>query len=211
MALAATPPAFTFCSLTTNWWAFVLRGVLALIVAVLAALMPASALIALAIIFGAFSFVDGIFAAIAAVRNIRAGEKWGWLAFNGIVGILTGVVVVLAPFVATFVLALFLWWMIAFWSLASGSLQLITAVRLRKEIKGEVWLVLGGLLSIALGLFIVWMQLTMPLETFLALGWVFAFYAAFFGAAMLMLGFRLRRLARAAGEDEAGKYQAQQA
>ena len=108
MALSATSPAFTFCSITTNWWAFVLRGVLALIVAVLAALMPASALIALAIIFGAFSFVDGIFAAIAAVRNIRAGEKWGWLAFNGIVGILTGVVVVLAPFVATFVLALFL-------------------------------------------------------------------------------------------------------
>ena len=110
-----------------------------------------------------------VFAAIAAVRNIRAGEKWGWLAFNGIVGILTGVVVVLAPFVATFVLALFLWWMIAFWSLASGSLQLITAVRLRKEIKGEVWLVLGGLLSIALGLFIVWMQLTMPLITLLNL------------------------------------------
>ena len=79
----------------------------ALILAVLAVLMPASALLGLTIIFGAFSMVDGIFSLIAAFRNIRAGEKWGWLAFNGVVGIGTGIVVLITPMMASFVLSLF--------------------------------------------------------------------------------------------------------
>ena len=199
MATLANKIPVPVCSLAGNWWTFVLRGVLALILAVLAVLMPASALLGLTIIFGAFSMVDGIFSLIAAFRKIRAGEKWGWLAFNGVVGIGTGIVVLITPMMASFVLSLFLWWMIAFWSSASGIAQIVTAIRLRKKIKGEIWLGLGGLLSIALAGFVIWMLLTAPVETFLALGWVLAFYAAMFGTVMLLLGFRLRRASK--GDD----------
>lgn len=202
----ATKAAITgFCSLTTNWWAFVLRGVLALVIAVLAALMPASAILALAIVFGAFSLVDGIFSLVAAVKNIRAGEKWGWLMFSGLLGIATGIIVVIAPFIASFALALFVWWMIVFWSISTGVMQIITAVRLRKEIEGEIWLGLAGLFSVLVGAFIVWMLLTMPVQTYIALGWVIAFYAAVFGVMMLMLGLRLRRIEKELeGAGEAG-------
>ena len=110
------------CSLSRNWWAFVLRGVLALIIAVLAFVMPAEALLALTLVFGAFAFADGVFGLVAAIRNIRKGERWGWLMFSGILGIATGVVVVVSPFVATLVLATFLWASIAFWSVFSGCL-----------------------------------------------------------------------------------------
>lgn len=149
MATLAHKIPFPVCSLAGNWWTFVLRGVLALILAVLAVLMPASALLGLTIIFGAFSMVDGIFSLIAAFRNIRAGEKWGWLAFNGVVGIGAGIVVLIAPMMASFALSLFLWWMIAFWSSASGIAQIVTAIRLRKEIKGEFWLGLGSVVPCA--------------------------------------------------------------
>ena len=181
------------CSLSRNWWAFVLRGVLALIIAVLAFVMPAESLLALTLVFGAFAFADGVFGLVAAIRNIRKGERWGWLMFSGILGIATGVVVVVSPFVATLVLATFLWASIAFWSVFSGVLEIVAAIRLRKEIKGEIWLILSGLLSVTLGVFVTWMLLTRPLESFLALGWLLGFYAAFFGAMMLMLGLRLRR------------------
>ena len=60
------------CSLSGNWWLFVLRGVLALVIAVLAFLMPAESLLALTLVFGAFAFADGVFGLVAAVRNIRA-------------------------------------------------------------------------------------------------------------------------------------------
>ena len=181
------------CSLSRNWWAFVLRGVLALIIAVLAFVMPAEALLALTLVFGAFAFADGVFGLVAAIRNIRKGERWGWLMFSGILGIATGVVVVVSPFVATLVLATFLWASIAFWSVFSGALEIAAAIRLRKEINGEIWLILSGLLSVVLGVVVTWMLLTRPLESFLALGWLLGFYAAFFGAMMLMLGLRLRR------------------
>ena len=52
-------------------------------------------------------------------------------------------------------------------------------------------------MSLALAGFVIWMLLTAPVETFLALGWVLAFYAAMFGTVMLLLGFRLRRAAKA--------------
>lgn len=201
MTTSADQAGFPLCSLAGNWWTFIVRGVLALILAVLAALMPASALLGLTIIFGAFSLVDGVFSLIGAYRKIRAGEKWGWLAFNGVIGIATGIVVLVVPMVATFVLALFLWWMIAFWSSVSGIAQIFSAIRLRKEIKGEFWLGLGGVLSLALAAFVIWMLLTAPVETFLAMGWVLAFYAAMFGVAMLLLGFRLRRVAKADEKD----------
>lgn len=189
------------CTLSRNWWAFVLRGVLSLVIAVLAFIMPAESLLALTLVFGAFSFADGLFGLVAAIRNIRKGERWGWLMFSGLLGIATGVVVVVSPFVATLVLATFLWASIAFWSVFSGVLEIAAAIRLRKEIKGEVWLILSGLISVALGVIVTWMLLTRPLESFLALGWLLGFYAALFGAMMILLGLRLRR-ANQAGHDK---------
>ena len=101
----ADDPTKALCSLSQNWWLFVLRGVLALIFAALAFWMPQSALLAMTIMFGAFSLVNGAFNLFAAVRHIQKKERWGWLLFSGIVGILTGVVVLVAPWVATIVLA----------------------------------------------------------------------------------------------------------
>ncbi len=103
----ADDPTKALCSLSQNWWLFVLRGVLALIFAALAFWMPQSALLAMTIMFGAFSLVNGAFNLFAAVRHIQKKERWGWLLFSGIVGILTGVVVLVAPWVATIVLASF--------------------------------------------------------------------------------------------------------
>ena len=192
------------CTLSRNWWAFVLRGVLALVIAVLAFVMPAESLLALTLVFGAFAFADGVFGLVAAIRNVRKGERWGWLLFSGILGIATGVVVVVSPFVATLVLATFLWASIAFWSVFSGVLEIVAAIRLRKEIKGEVWLVLSGLISVALGVVVTWMLLTRPLESFLALGWLLGFYAALFGITMILLGLRLRRALRETSDKGTG-------
>lgn len=181
------------CTLSRNWWLFLLRGVLAIAFAVLAFWMPQSALLALTIVFGAFSFVNGVFSLIAAVRKIRAKDRWGWLLFSGIVGIAAGIVVVITPFVATVVLAWFLWVSVAIWAIVTGILEVSTALRLRREIKGEIWLVLSGLLSIVLGAIVLWMFFTRPIESFLAAGWILGFYAALYGGMLLFLGWRLRK------------------
>ncbi|KNG95038.1 HdeD family acid-resistance protein [Pseudaestuariivita atlantica] len=188
------------CTLSRNWWAFVLRGVVALIIAVLAFLMPAGAVLTLTILFGAFAFADGVFGLISAVRNIRQGERWGWLAASGVLGVLTGIIVIVAPMVATLVLAAFLWASIAFWSVVSGMFEIATAIRLRKEIEGEVWLGLSGVLSVLFGVAVVWLLMLRPAESLLALGWLLGLYAAIFGIVMLVLGLKLRRSEAASGE-----------
>lgn len=193
------------CSLSKNWWAFALRGVVALIIAVLAWIMPAEAVFTLTLVFGAFAFADGVFGLIAAVRNIRAGERWGWLSFSGLLGIATGLVVLVSPFVATFVLAVFLWASIAFWSVFSGMLEIATAIRLRKEIKGEIWLGLSGTISVILGVFVVWFLSTRPAESLLALGWLLSLYAAIFGITMILLGLKLRGMDTAGADAGANK------
>lgn len=192
--MTATTEQFrSFCSLSKNWWAFVLRGVLALIIAGLAWFMPVEAVLALTLVFGAFAFADGVFGLIAAVRQMREGERWGWLAFSGVLGILTGIVVVVSPFVATFVLTFFLWASIAVWSILSGAFEIASAIRLRKEIEGEIWLGLSGLLSILLGAVVIFFLTFSPASSLFALGWVLAIYAAVFGVTMILLGLKLRK------------------
>ena len=190
---SADEPTKTLCSLTENWWIFALRGVLALIFAALAFWMPQSALLAMTLVFGAFSLVNGAFNLVAAVRHIQKKEHWGWLLFSGIVGILTGVVVLVAPWVATMVMASFLWASVGFWAIFTGVLEISAAVRLRQEIKGEIWLAFSGLLSIVLGAIVLWIFFTRPVESFLAAGWLLGFYAAVYGVTLLFLSWRLRK------------------
>ena len=66
-------------TLARNWWLLVLRGVLAIAFAVVAFLAPGAALLVIAIWFGAYALVDGLFciAAIAwmLVRDSFHGKR----------------------------------------------------------------------------------------------------------------------------------------
>ncbi|WP_286756956.1 HdeD family acid-resistance protein [Roseivirga sp. UBA838] len=180
-------------TLSTNWWTFIIRGVLALIFAVLAFVLPFSAVLALAIVFGAFAIMDGFFGIVGAVRRIKKGKRWGWLLFSGILGLLAGVFIIISPLVATIVLASFLWASIGLWSVFMGVTEIVTAIRLRKEIKGEIWMALSGVFSLLLGGIIIWMLLTQPEEVLLASGWLLGFNALFSAVTYFMLGFKLRK------------------
>ena len=48
-------------SLEANWWVFGLRGLISTILGTLAILKPASTMIILTVIFGAYALVDGVF------------------------------------------------------------------------------------------------------------------------------------------------------
>lgn len=118
--------------------------------------MPAEAVLTLTIVFGAYSFADGVLGLWSGYKNMRQGESWGWLIFSGLLGIATGLIVLVSPFVATLVLTVFLWTMVAFWSITSGVMEIVAAFRLRKEIEGEWLLVLSGVISILLGAAVTW-------------------------------------------------------
>ena len=174
-------------SLARNWWAVALRGALAIVVGVVAIMIPAAAMFSLALVFGAYLVVDGAFGIVAAARAAQHHERWGLLLLEGVLGIAVGVLVAIYP--AGAVLGFVL--LAAAWALVTGALMLTASFRLHAS-HGRVWLALGGIVSI------VWAVVLAgsPLVGALVLTWWLGGYAIAFGVMMLVLAFRLRPHAR---------------
>jgi uncharacterized membrane protein HdeD (DUF308 family) len=176
--------------LARNWWVVALRGLVSLIFGGLAIVWPQPAVAVLVILFGAYALTDGVFA-LAAVLTGRA-EHWGALLLEGLLGIAAGVITFLVPGWVELVLV----YLIAGWAVATGVLEIVAAVRLRRHIENEFWLALGGAVSILFGVLV----FANPWGGVIAIAWMVGIYAILFGATLLSLGFRLRRFHRLWGE-----------
>jgi uncharacterized membrane protein HdeD (DUF308 family) len=169
--------------LASNWWAAALRGVCAILIGSIAIFAPAVTLIALVMIFAAYSLVDGVFAIVLAIRGARRHERWGWLAFNGVVSIAAATVAVFYPAVTAIAFGI----LFAVWALISGVASIIAALQLGND-HGRWWLLLTGLIALFFGVWAVWdVDLGM-----LALSYLVGFQALFAGFALLALAYRLR-------------------
>lgn len=171
-----------------NWWALLIRGIVAILFGILAIAWPGITFAALVLLFGAYALVDGVIAIVGAVRRSRAQERWGVLLLEGIAGIAAGVVTFAWPAIT----ALALVFIIAAWALITGIFEITAAIRLRRYISGEWRLVLGGVVSIILAVLL----FARPLAGALAIALVVGIYAIIFGALEVALSLRLRSWAR---------------
>jgi uncharacterized membrane protein HdeD (DUF308 family) len=145
--------------------------------------MPIATLAALVLLFGAYAMVDGIFNIVAAATG-RGGRSWWSLVLAGLIGIGAGLVTFFLPGLT----ALTLTYVIAFWAIAIGVLEVVAAIRLRKVITNEWWLGLSGAFSVIFG----GLMILAPGAGALAMVlWIGAF-AAIYGIALVALGLRLR-------------------
>ena len=179
------PGASLLHSLGQNWWLVVLRGIAAILFGVLAFAWPGLTLFTLVILWGAFTLVDGVLALAAAIMGGNPMPRW-WLAIVGIAGVIVGLMTFAWPGVTAFVLLIF----IAAWAIVLGVLEIYGAIRLRKEIEGEWFLILNGALSILFGLVLLWR----PGTGALALVWVIGAYAILLGMIYIAFGLKLRKL-----------------
>src|SRR5262249_3751542 len=135
-------------------------------------------LVTLVLLYGAYALVDGVLALIAAIKGGAPAPRW-WLALVGVLSILAGLVAMGLPGMTAIVLVLF----IAGWMIATGVMQIIGAIRLRKEIDNEWWLVAAGALSVLVGVIIA----IAPGAGALGLLWVIGAYAIVFGVMLVGL------------------------
>jgi uncharacterized membrane protein HdeD (DUF308 family) len=166
-----------------------LRGIFAIAFGLIAWRWPGLTIGMLVFFFGAYALVSGLFAVVAGIAGRKAAEDWWLLLIEGLLGIGIGILTYRAPGLTAVALLLF----IAMWAMVSGILQIVTAVKLRKEISGEFWMALGGIFWVLLALAL----MAFPLAGALTLVWVIAFVAMFSGVSQIALSFRLRRLAKA--------------
>ena len=134
--------------LRRGWWLLLLRGIVAILFGVILWVEPTISLAALVLLFGAYYLVDGIFAVWTAISGPKDHDYWWLLLLWGLVGIGVGILTFLAPGIT----ALALLFYIAIWAIATGVLEIMAAIRLRKEIDNEWLLLLAGLASVAFGL-----------------------------------------------------------
>jgi uncharacterized membrane protein HdeD (DUF308 family) len=153
----------------------------------LAFVYPGLTVAILVLLFGAWVLVDGVFRVVGAIGGRATDPEWGWHLVIGLLGIMIGFLTFHAPRITALALVIY----IAAWALMIGATEIALAIKLRREIKGEWFLILMGLLSILFAFMLLWN----PIPGALALVWLIGAYAIAFGILGIIFGIRLRGLA----------------
>lgn len=163
----------------------VLRGVVSLLVGIVAFLWPGITLVALVALFALYAFLDGIVNLVLGFTRTATHDHSWTQVLAGVVAIVVGGLAVTMPEVTLFWLIM----LIAAWAIVRGVLDVAAAVELRRVIRGEWLLAVTGLLSIAFGILVV----VFPDVGALSVAWLLGFYAFIWGIALVSLGLRLRK------------------
>jgi len=167
-----------------HWWQIALRGFIALIFGIMVLAWPGVSLFILAIIFGAYVFVDGIFTLVAAVNYKAGAGRRTWLFIRGIAGIIVGLITLFWPAITELALVL----LIAAWALVTGVMELVFAFRANQNTAIRWMFAISGILSLILG----FLLLARPIIGMFVIIWVIGAYAVLAGILLIILGFRLR-------------------
>lgn len=166
--------------LTQKWWVVALRGIIAVGFGILALVYPGMTLLSMALVFGAYAFVDGVFAIVSAFGS--RGREAVWYVLDGILGIAVGVATFFFPGVAAQALV----YLIGVWAILTGVFEVIAGFEL--PIKRDWLLVIAGIASIIFGVLV----FVYPISGALAITWLVGVYALVFGVSMFVFGIRLR-------------------
>ena len=174
-----------------SWWVLALRGLVAILFGLAALFWPGLILAALIVFFGLYALVDGILAIIAAFRSSGQGMRRLLLLIEGVIGILFGLLALFWPGLT----ALALLYIIAFWVILSGIARIVMAIMLRQEIENEWSIALSGVLSVILGIVL----LFLPGAGLVAYTWLLGILALAVGIALIYYAFRVRGQQRTSG------------
>jgi uncharacterized membrane protein HdeD (DUF308 family) len=159
-------------------WIYFVRAVAAIVFGVAMLTWPGLTLATLAFGFGVYSLVEGLADIVLGFARRTGDDRWGLIVLSGALSVLTGIAVLVWPGLT----ALTLIYVIGFWAIVNGVLQVVDAFR-------DGWyLAVFGLLSILFGVFVV----VRPLEGALALVWAIGWWAVAAGLVLLIAAF-LRR------------------
>ena len=165
---------------------FLFRGIAAVLFGIIALVWPKMTLSALVFVFGLFAVISGITAVAGALRN-RGEQGWGLLLFEGILGILAGVVALVWPGIT----ALAFLYLLAAWAIITGIMELVAPLSFPMSFGRGLLMALAGVVSIVFGILIA----AQPASGLLAVVWLIGVYAIVFGVMYIVVYFESRSLA----------------
>ncbi|MEA5364492.1 HdeD family acid-resistance protein [Amycolatopsis sp., V23-08] len=168
------------------WPLTAVRGVFAVLFGIFALVWPGATVLVLAILYGVYAIVDGIGGLMQAFRPGDGAHRAAY-GVLGVLGILAGILVLVWPGITVLLLAL----LVGLWAIVTGVAEIAAAIRLRKQIQGEAFLILAGAISVLAGILIV----INPIAGAYGIALLVGIYALIYGIVLLVLAFRLRKIA----------------
>ncbi|MBX3379394.1 MAG: HdeD family acid-resistance protein [Phycisphaeraceae bacterium] len=192
--VATSPPSVGSAphlhALAMGWKLLLFRGICAIAFGAIAVTMPLPTIATLIWMVAAFCVIDGVFALVAAISGrAKAYAPTWWLVLVGVLGIVAGIAIFEFPGVAGLLMLKF----IAFFAIFRGVFEIVGAIQLRKVIRNEWVLILGGLIDIAFGVYV----LAFPGQSALAMVMVLGIFAIISGVSLVALSMRLKKHATA--------------
>jgi uncharacterized membrane protein HdeD (DUF308 family) len=170
-----------FRSMSTS---LIVRGVLAIIIGIIAVAWPGATILALILLFAVYAFMDAVFEGAQAFGSQRVWPVLGHLTL-ALIDVAAGVVAVLWPAPTVLVLTL----VVGIWAIVAGVFE-ITAAFLRGESAGtRAMFIVTGLLSIAFGAIVV----DRPAVGTLTIALLFGLFSITRGVTAIVQGNELRQ------------------
>ena len=177
-------------TLKQTWWTLLLRGIVAILFALLLLFAPgitlATGLFSFVILFGVYALIEG-FATIAGSLMTREGQ-WFLLLLLGVINVIFGLAAIANPLLFGVLTYIVMIYIVAFRSIASGLVEIFAAWRLRRDIDNEWLLVLNGLFAVLFGFIL----LARPITGIEVLVLLTTFYLLMAGTIQIVLGFKVR-------------------
>jgi uncharacterized membrane protein HdeD (DUF308 family) len=169
----------------------ILRGILAIVVGILALAWPKITVLALVILFAVYAFIAGGLQAMLAFSSDRAGPVIGHLLL-GLACLAAGVVALAWPGPTALVLVL----VVAIWAVVAGVFEFFAAFQYGETAGMRALLILSGLVSIAFGVVL----FAHPRIGAFTLALLFGLFTLIYGVWELVSGIELRQISKAEPE-----------
>lgn len=175
------------------WWIMLLRGVLAMVLGLLAFLKPAGVLTGIVQLMGVFFLLDGVLLIVSAVAGHTGGSRWLAL-LGGLFYILAGVAIFSSPLLSALIAEALVIYLMAGLVLLTGIMRIATAIRLWRA-HAHKWLLLveGGI-----GIILAMILVGSPIVSAVVLTQIIGIVAIIMAINMIILAFALRKLAQTA-------------
>jgi uncharacterized membrane protein HdeD (DUF308 family) len=167
-------------SLSTS---LILRGVLAIIVGIVAIAWPGVTVLALVILFAVYAFIDAGLQAARAFSSGNAGPVFGHLLL-ALVGIAAGVAALAWPGITALALTL----VVAIWAFVAGFIELGAAFQSGEGAGTRAMFIIGGLISIAFGVVLS----SRPDVGAVTLALLYGLYSLVYGVSQIVMGIQAR-------------------
>lgn len=182
---------------TRKRWAWItgLRGLLMLLAGIYAVIFPGQALVVLVLFGGALLLVDGVLGLWSLTfGGAKTGNFWFDVVRN-VLAIITGVLILISPLMATLLTATFLIYLVAFQSIFVGVMEIWVILR-EREHYARIWpVLLSGVAYVVFGIALLFFPVTAA-WVFVVLGGVLAI---FFAIGLFALAWRMYKSAGEGG------------